>query len=97
MSPSRLQAICVLHANSSESMHNSSPHVKVLLVDAHTESQPPPLLKVPATAERLNISTRTLYALVERNEVPHVRIGGQIRFMPSALEQWLRDGGKRAP
>jgi excisionase family DNA binding protein len=60
-----------------------------------TETQP--LLDVRRAAELLNVSPRTVYALVERNEVPHARVGGQIRFVPSALEQWLREGGKRAP
>ena len=60
---------------------------------AHTETQP--LLNVRRAAELLNVSTRTVYALVERGEVPHARVGGQIRFVPSTLEQWLRDGGQR--
>ena len=52
-----------------------------------------PLFTVRAAAELLHVSTRTVYALVERGELPHVRVGGQIRFVPSTLEQWLRDGG----
>jgi excisionase family DNA binding protein len=66
----------------------------LFLMNARTESQP--LLDVRKAAQLLGISTRTVYALVERNEVPHARVGGQIRFVPSTLEQWLRDGGKRA-
>ena len=56
-----------------------------------------PLIDVRAAAELLNVSTRTIYTLVERAELPSVRVGGQIRFVPSALEQWLRDGGRPAP
>lgn len=80
-------------------LHKTSAHGNILRMNAlpvHTQPQPP-LLTVTSAAELLNISTRTLYALVERGEVPHARVGGQIRFVPSALEQWLRDGGKREP
>lgn len=55
-----------------------------------------PLLSVPEAAKLLSISVRTVYALVERGELPHARVGGQIRFVPSVLEQWLTDGGKPA-
>jgi excisionase family DNA binding protein len=55
-----------------------------------------PLLSVPETARLLNVSVRTLYALVARDDIPHVRVGGQIRFVPEALEEWLRAGGRRA-
>jgi excisionase family DNA binding protein len=48
-----------------------------------------PLLSVPQAAELLSISVRTVYTLVERGELPHVWVGGQIRFVPSVLETWL--------
>jgi excisionase family DNA binding protein len=56
-----------------------------------------PLLNVRAAAELLSVSARTVYELVARDELPHVRVGGQIRFVPTTLEQWLRNGGKPAP
>jgi excisionase family DNA binding protein len=55
-----------------------------------------PLLNVRAAAALLNVSRRTVYELVASGELPHVRVGGSIRFVPSTLEQWLRDGGRRA-
>jgi len=55
-----------------------------------------PLLSVRAAAELLNVSSRTVYDLVANGELPHVRVGGQIRFVPEALEEWLRAGGTRA-
>jgi excisionase family DNA binding protein len=55
-----------------------------------------PLLSVRAAADLLNVSTRTVYDLVARDEIPHVRVGGQIRFVPGAIERWLQDGGKQA-
>jgi len=56
-----------------------------------------PLLSVPQAAELLSISVRTVYTLVDRGELPSIRVGGQIRFVPSVLESWLTgqpDGGK---
>jgi excisionase family DNA binding protein len=50
-----------------------------------------PLLSVREAARLLSISVRTVYALVERGELPAVRIGDQIRFVPSVLETWLAD------
>ena len=52
-----------------------------------------PLLSVRAAADLLNVSPRTVYALVERGELPAIRVGGQIRFVPNTLEEWLRNGG----
>lgn len=52
-----------------------------------------PLLTVRAAATLLDVSPRTVYALVERGELPAIRVGGQIRFVPSTLEEWLRSGG----
>jgi excisionase family DNA binding protein len=48
-----------------------------------------PLLSVQQAAQLLSISVRTVYTLVERGELPHVWVGGQIRFVPAVLEAWL--------
>jgi excisionase family DNA binding protein len=68
------------------------PHEGKLVAMSATLSEP--LLNVRVAAELLSVSSRTIYELVARGELPHVRVGGQIRFVPSALEQWLRNGGK---
>lgn len=51
------------------------------------------LLKVEEVAELLNVSRRTVYTLVEIEKIPHAHVGGQIRFLPDVLDEWLREGG----
>ncbi len=47
------------------------------------------LLTVPQVAERLSVSTATLYKLVERGELEHVRVLNAIRISPAVLERYL--------
>lgn len=47
------------------------------------------LMTVDEVAELLTNSTCTVYRMVRQNEIPHVMIGGSLRFDPSALEAWL--------
>jgi len=67
---------------------------KILVMSATLNQR---LFDVRAAAQLLSVSTRTVYELVARGELPHVRVGGQIRFVPSALEEWLRNGGTPGP
>ena len=47
-------------------------------------------LTVSDVAELLNISERQVYKLAAENRIPCFRIGGSIRFDPSAFAAWLR-------
>lgn len=66
------------------------------------ERAPPPhlepLLTVAEVAEFLGIHPKSVYDLVDRARVPHVRLGGRrtIRFVRADLLAWL-DSQKRAP
>ena len=54
---------------------------------------PPPLLTEGEVAARLNVSPRTVQALVADGEIPVVRIGtgrGVRRFDPAAVEAFIR-------
>ena len=44
------------------------------------------LLSLDGLAERWGVSTHTLRRLESRGEIPSVRVGGQIRFSPRAIE-----------
>jgi excisionase family DNA binding protein len=44
------------------------------------------LLTVREVAERLGVSTATVYALRERGELPHVRVSNAIRIRPADLD-----------
>ena len=64
--------------------------VAELVEEART---PPPLLDLDGAARRLNVSTRTVEALVADGEIPVVRIGtgrGVRRFDPAAIEAFIR-------
>jgi len=44
---------------------------------------------VREVAERLSVSTATIYTLCERGELPHVRISNAIRIEPAGLEEFI--------
>ncbi len=47
------------------------------------------VLDVEDVARLLRVGRNTVYELVGRNEVPHRRLGKQIRFSRAALMRWL--------
>ena len=48
-----------------------------------------PVLDVEAVARLLRVGRNTIYELVGRNQIPHRRLGKQIRFSRAALMRWL--------
>ena len=48
-----------------------------------------PLWKVDDAADFLRLSQKSVYGLVESGQLPCVRIGTRIRFMPSVLAAWV--------
>jgi excisionase family DNA binding protein len=49
------------------------------------------LLKSDEVAETLQISRSMAYALMQRGEIPVVRIGTAVRVRPEDLEQYIHD------
>ncbi len=47
------------------------------------------VLDVEQAARLLRVGRNTIYELVGRNEIPHRRLGKQIRFSRDALMSWL--------
>jgi excisionase family DNA binding protein len=47
------------------------------------------VLDVEGAARLLRIGRNTIYELVGRNEIPHRRLGKQIRFNRAAIMRWL--------
>ena len=47
------------------------------------------VLDVEETARLLRVGRNTIYELVARGEIPHRRLGKQIRFSRAALMSWL--------
>lgn len=48
------------------------------------------LLSVRDVAARLNVSVATVYGLITRGELPHLRISNAIRIRPSDLDAYIR-------
>jgi len=49
----------------------------------------PEVLTTKQLARYLQISERSVYRLLERGQIPAVKIGGQWRFRKSAVDEWL--------
>ena len=47
------------------------------------------LLSVRQVAERLSVSTATVYRLAERGELPHLRLSNAVRVAPADLEAFI--------
>jgi excisionase family DNA binding protein len=50
---------------------------------------PEPLLTVDQTATYLGISRRQVYLLLDAGQIPAVRVGTRLRFVPSELRAYL--------
>jgi excisionase family DNA binding protein len=48
------------------------------------------LLSREQAARRLNFSTRKLHYLVKEGQIPHVRLGRLMRFIPADLEAYIQ-------
>ena len=51
------------------------------------------LLKIKEAAKLLNITPVTLYQMVDRSEIPHLRMGKNsrtIRFEPKVIDEWVK-------
>ena len=46
---------------------------------------------VPEVAAYLKMSKSKLYNLIQRDDIPHIKIGKNIRILESDLMEWLED------
>jgi len=51
---------------------------------------------VPEVAAYLKICKSKLYAMIRRGEIPHIKIGKNVRILESDLEAWLEEQRKPA-
>lgn len=49
----------------------------------------PDLLTAKQLAEYLQLSQRSIYRMLERDEIPATKIGGQWRFRKTAIDEWI--------
>jgi excisionase family DNA binding protein len=62
-----------------------------------TASSPPILFTEQQASEALSLSPGTLYGLRRRGEIPFVKIGRSIRYIPSTLDAWVRSQAIQTP
>lgn len=48
-----------------------------------------PLLTVNEVAAQLQISSKHLYRLTAQKRIPHLRVGGSLRFRQEEIDAWL--------
>lgn len=56
---------------------------------------PDSILNIRQLAEYLMVSEKTVYRMVERNQLPAVRVGAQWRFRKQDIDAWLADEVRR--
>lgn len=49
------------------------------------------VMSVKEVAEYLDFSETKIYRMIDKKEIPFAKIGGQYRFIKSAIDQWLLD------
>jgi excisionase family DNA binding protein len=54
-------------------------------------------MTVADAAEFLSVSRRQVYLLLERGELPAVRVGARLRLIPSELAAYLEQHREAAP
>jgi len=52
------------------------------------------LIKVHDLAEQWSLSEDRIYTLAREGIIPSIRIGRTLRFSPSAIQEFLSNGGK---
>jgi excisionase family DNA binding protein len=75
--------------NAAVAIQNQPEHVALTDARVANDEQADAVLDVEEVALLLRIGRNTVYELVGRNEIPHRRLGKQIRFSRAALMRWL--------
>jgi excisionase family DNA binding protein len=64
-----------------------------LTESAPTEQGREPLLTAAEVAEQTGLPLQRVWELCRRQLLPHVRVGRQVRVAPTALRNWIEQGG----
>jgi excisionase family DNA binding protein len=61
----------------------------LVAADLSDKAEETRLLSVRDVAKMMDISTRTVYELVSKNQLPSIRIGSIIRFDVRDIQRWM--------
>jgi excisionase family DNA binding protein len=54
------------------------------------------LLTITEVAERLRLTSQTIYKMIKRGTLPAIRVGSQWRIPVEKIEQWLESQGAKS-
>ena len=60
-----------------------------------SKPEEPDLITVPGAAKFLDLAVPTIYGLVHRQEVPHMKKGRRLYFSRKELTDWVRKGRRK--
>lgn len=49
------------------------------------------LLTIEELSDKLKVSKSTVYRWVHYDFIPHIKLGGAVRFKEKSVDKWLRD------
>lgn len=75
-----------------EVVHDEFEKINLTLLSKPKEESEQEIMFVPQAAKFLNRAVATIYALVQKNELPHYRRGRQLLFKRSELLAWINEG-----
>jgi len=55
------------------------------------------LLTIRELAEYLRVNPFTVYRWVAQKRIPHLRVGGTLRFRLDDIDEFMRERGQRKP
>lgn len=55
------------------------------------------LLTIEELAKYLQVSTKTVYRMIHRQQIPCYKVANQWRFKTGVIEQWMENQNFRAP
>lgn len=55
----------------------------------------PTLMTVEDVASYLKVAVQSVYRWVSQEKIPHLKVGGSLRFDPNEIQEWLRNKPKR--
>jgi excisionase family DNA binding protein len=56
-----------------------------------------PLLTAQQVAKRLRVSKARVYELTRQRKIPVIHLGRTVRYDPTEIDAFLRNGGTRSP